>query len=67
MHQWRPVTPRVKDLAVRVRDRVLQVDSERPAVTTEFYKQKYHMLPILLRAKAIKYYMERKTLIIDEG
>ncbi|MBR3275088.1 MAG: hypothetical protein IKG08_00555 [Eubacterium sp.] len=67
MHQWRPVTPRVKDLAVRVRDRVLQVDSERPAVITEYYKEHYHMLPILLRAKAIKYYMERKTLRIDEG
>ena len=47
MHQWRPVTPRVKDLAVRVRDRVLQVDSERPAVITEFYKQNYHRNKIL--------------------
>ncbi len=54
MYNFRPVTERVKHFRQLVRDRVIQIDSERVMNVTEAYK-KYESLPPIIKIPTVTY------------
>jgi len=50
MYKFRSVTPRISHMRELIRDRVIQIDSERTRIMTEAYKKYENVVPIIKRA-----------------
>ena len=48
MYQFKPVTKRIQHMHDLIRDRVIQVDSERAMITTDVVRDYEHMIPAIL-------------------
>ena len=66
MYELRGVTPRIKDLADKVRNRVVRVDAERTVIMTEAYKKYEKMPPIIKIPMALKDACELATVKIED-
>jgi formate C-acetyltransferase len=52
MYEFKPVTARIDNMKQYVRDRELQIDTERAKIVTEFYKNNSKMPPMVKMAAA---------------
>jgi len=66
MYQFRPVSPRIKELAALIRDRVIPVDSVRAMAVTEVYQKNPTLPPMIKRAYAVKAVFEAMPLQVHE-
>ena len=62
MYEWSPVTDRVESIHKKVRDRVIQVDTERGLLATEADKANQHVIPIIRRARILRHQLENMTI-----
>ena len=49
MYKFRPISPRIEKFRNAVRDRVVEIETERAYIVTEAYKKYMHHPPILRR------------------
>ena len=62
MYQFRAITPRVEKYRNAVRNRVVEIETERAFIVTEAYKKYMHHPPILRKPLVTKALFEQMTL-----
>ena len=66
MYQFKPVTKRIQHMHDLIRDRVIQVDSERAMITTDVVRDYEHMIPAIRRPMILKAMCERMTVRVED-
>ncbi|MDR1016113.1 MAG: hypothetical protein LBL67_01400 [Coriobacteriales bacterium] len=66
MYEFSPVSPRVKKIHERVRNRVVRVDSERARIVMESYKANQNLPWVLKMPTATKDVCLKKTCCVDD-
>ena len=67
MYEFRPATERILRMKEKVRDRVIDLDSERMTLITEAYKKYDDVMPMIQRSLACKYLIENmSTKVFDD-
>ncbi|MBR2737291.1 MAG: hypothetical protein IKD88_01060 [Lachnospiraceae bacterium] len=66
MYEWSPVTDRIESIHKKVRDRVIQVDTERGLLATEADKANQHVIPIIRRARILRHQLENMTTRVED-
>ena len=66
MYQFKPATERISRMRERIRDRVVQYDSERARIITESNRRNEHVVPIIKRPLIFKDICEQMTVLVDD-
>ena len=67
MYQFRPVTPRIEKFREAVRNRTLEIETERALIVTEAFKKYKHYPPILRRPLMTKEIFENMTIYVGDN
>ena len=54
MYQFRPISPRIQEMRSRIRNRRVQLDSERARIITEEFKKHVTLVPTIRRPTITK-------------
>lgn len=66
MYTFQPVTDRIKAIRHRVRNHVIQIDSERATLITNSYQVNENLPPILKRARGTYDFVSQMTLRVED-
>ena len=66
MYEFRPVTKRIATMREKIRDRVIQTDSERAMIVTEAYKDCINLVPTIRRPTLLKAVTSQVTLRVED-
>ena len=66
MYEFRPVTPRIQEMRERIRDRHIQLDSERAMIVTEEMKKHPTLVPVIRRPTLTKAVAEKMTMHVED-
>ena len=66
MYQFRPVTERVALMRERIRNRDIQLDSERAMIVTDAYKNCLNLVPTIRRPTILKSVASQVTLRVED-
>ena len=66
MYQFRPVSDRIAVMRQKIRDRVIQTDSERAMIVTEAYKDCINLVPTIRRATILKAVTSKITVRVED-
>jgi len=66
MYQFRLVTERMARMHQKIRDRVIQTDSETAMITTRVFQENENLVPMIRRAKVLKAICEEMTLRVED-
>lgn len=66
MYRFKPVTERIASQRQKIRDRVIQLDSERAMIITEEMKRCVNLVPTIRRPTLLKAVAEKATLRVED-
>ncbi|HHT16615.1 MAG TPA: hypothetical protein GXZ77_02695 [Papillibacter sp.] len=66
MYNFRPVSSRIARMRDRIRNRVIQLDSERALIVTEAYKDMINLVPTIRRPTLLKAVTSNVTLRVED-
>ena len=66
MYNFRPVSDRIATMREKIRNRVIQTDSERAMIVTEAYKNCINLVPTIRRPTILKAVTEKVTLRVED-
>ncbi len=66
MYQFRPVTERIARMRDLIRNRVIQLDSERAMIVTEAFKNCINLVPTIRRPTILKAVASKVTLRVED-
>ncbi|NLO48256.1 MAG: hypothetical protein GX111_08070 [Clostridiales bacterium] len=66
MYPFRPVSDRIALMREKIRDRVIQLDSERALIVTDAYKDCVNLVPVIRRPTILKAVASRVTLRVED-
>ena len=66
MYQFSPVSERIKIMREKIRDRVIQTDSERAMIVTEAFRDIENLVPTIRRPMLLKAVTAKSTLRVED-
>lgn len=66
MYKFSPATERIQHMREKIRDRVVQYDSERARIVTESNKRNENVIPIIKRPLMFKDICEQMTVLVED-
>ena len=66
MYTFRPVSKRMLEMQRATRNRVFRYDSERAMITTRFFQEHEHMVPMIRRPMLLKAITEQMTVRVED-